>query len=144
MRLAYTVFIFILLLAACKSGQVVVNNGTEAFEQKRFVQASQMLEKEANDEKDIFKKIEKLQMLAQAYDQMSKSDKQVEALQQIADLDANPQYLFDLALAQKQNEQYEEALANLNKYKGLTNDFYYSSGHIDFCEEVIAYDEKKI
>lgn len=143
MRLAYTVFIFILLLAACKSGQVVVNNGAEAFEQKRFVQASQMLEKEANDEKDIFKKIEKLQMLAQAYDQMSKSDKQVETLQQIADLDANPQYLFDLALAQKQNEQYEEALANLNKYKGLTNDFYYSSGHIDFCEEVIAYDEKK-
>lgn len=143
MRFTSVILLFILVLASCKSGQVVINNGTEAFEQKKYVQASQMLEKEANEEKDLFQKIEKLQMLAQAYDQMSNSEKQVETLQKIVDLDSNPQYLFDLALAQKQNEQYTDALSSLNKYKELSNDVFYSSGHITYCEEMISYDEAK-
>ncbi len=140
MRFTHFAYILLLLFASCKSGQVIINNGTEAFEQKKFVQASQLLEKEVNEEKDVFQQIEKLKMLAEAYDHMSRGDKQVETLKKIVALDSNPQYLFDLALAQKQNEQYAEALSSLNQYKDLTNDFFYSATHINFCEEMINYD----
>ena len=66
MRFTHFAYIFLLLFASCKSGQVIINNGAEAFEQKKFVQASQLLEKEVNEEKDVFQQIENLKMLAKA------------------------------------------------------------------------------
>lgn len=131
--------IFLLLLASCKTGSVAINNGTKAFEQKKYVQASNLLQKEIAGEGDVFKKIEKLQMLAQSYDEMNQPQGQVDALQEIVELDANPQYLFDLALAQKHNEDYEKALESLEEYKALTKDFFNTEEHLAYTKEMLDF-----
>jgi outer membrane protein OmpA-like peptidoglycan-associated protein len=135
------IFLTFLLLSfqACKTGSLVINDGNKAFEQKKFVLATNLLKKEIAAENDQFKKIEKLQLLAQTYSEMNQPAGKVNALQEIKDLDANPQSLFDLALAQKQNEDYKSALANFRGYKTITNDSYYADPQIKFCQEVLDY-----
>lgn len=141
MKSIFSISLLIFLLASCKTGSVALNNGNQAFEQKKYVLATSLLKKEIANEGDLFKKIEKLQLLAQAYNEMNSPERQVEALQEIVELDKNPQYLFDLALAQKHNENYEDALENLEQYKALSNDFFNTSAHLKYCEEMVDYKE---
>jgi outer membrane protein OmpA-like peptidoglycan-associated protein len=135
------IFITLLLLAfqSCKTRALLINDGAKAYEQKKFVLASDLLKKEIANENDLYKKIEKLQLLADAFDEMDQPAGKVNALQQIKDLDANPQYLFDLALAQKENEEYTSALSSFKTYKALMNDSYYTDPQIKLCEEAISY-----
>ena len=143
MKYIYSFLFLVVFLSACKTGAVTINSGEKAFEQKKFVLASDLLKKEISKETDLYKKIEKLQLLAEAYDQMNKPEAKVDALQQIADLDANPQYLFDLGKAQMMNENYAEALATFTQYQDLSNDIFNSSGPIKHCEEVLAFDQTR-
>lgn len=136
MKIKY-LLIIILFFQACKTGSGVVNNAEQAIEQKMFVRAEELLKADIANESDSFKKIEKLQLLAATYDEMNQPDGQVEALKQIVDLDQNPQYLFDLALAQKYAEDYTAALASLQKYQELTRDAFNSNPHIEFCKNAI-------
>lgn len=135
------IFITLLLFVfqSCKTGALVINDGAKAYEQKKFVLATDLLKKEIANENDLYAKIEKLQLLAASYDEMDQTAGKVDALQQIKDLDANPEYLFDLALAQKENEDYAAALASFKNYKALTNDSYYSDPQIKLCEEILDY-----
>ncbi len=137
MKVKY-LLILILFFQACKTGSGVVNDAETAVKQKMFVRAEELLKADIANENDSYKKIEKLQLLATTYDEMNQPEGKVEALQQIVDLDSNPQYLFDLALAQKYNEQYTEALKTLEQYQELTRDAFNSNPHIEFCKDAIA------
>ena len=130
-------FILIIFFQACKTGAGVVNDAETAVEQKMFVRAEELLKADIANESDSYKKIEKLQLLATTYDEMNQPEGKVQALQQIVELDQNPQYLFDLALAQKYNEEYEEALKTLEQYQELTRDAFNSNPHIALCKDAI-------
>jgi len=131
-------FILFIFFQACKTGAGVVNDAETAVEQKMFVRAEELLKIDIAKENDVAKKIEKLQLLATTYDEMNQPEGKEEALKQIVELDPNPQYLYDLALAQKYNEEYEEALKTLEEYQELTRDAFNSNPHIAFCEDAIT------
>ncbi len=139
------IFITLLLVAfqSCKTSALLIKDGTKAYEQKKFILASDLLKKEIANENDLYKKIEKLQLLAAAYDKMNQSEGKLDALKQIKDLDSNPQYLFDLALAQKENEDYSTSLSSFKTYKALMNDSYYTAPQIKMCEEALNYTPTK-
>ena len=143
MRSFLKLIFFFSLLASCKTGSVAVNSGTKAFEQKKYVLAADLLGKEIANENDLYKKIEKLQLLAETYNEMNQPDGQVDALQQISALDQNPQYVFDLALAQKYSEDYEQAIENLEKYIALSKDVLNTAGHLGFLQEIIDFADSK-
>mgnify|MGYP002628097449 CR=1 FL=1 len=139
------IFITLLFVAfqSCKTSALLIKDGTKAYEQKKFILASDLLKKEIANENDLYKKIEKLQLLAAAYDKMNQSEGKLDALKQIKDLDSNPQYLFDLALAQKENEDYSTSLSSFKTYKALMNDSYYTAPQIKMCEEALNYTPTK-
>ena len=139
------IFITLLFVAfqSCKTSALLIKDGTKAYEQKKFIIASDLLKKEIANENDLYKKIEKLQLLAAAYDKMNQSEGKLDALKQIKDLDSNPQYLFDLALAQKENEDYSNSLSSFKTYKALMNDSYYTAPQIKMCEEALNYTPTK-
>ena len=139
------IFITLLFVAfqSCKTSALLIKDGTKAYEQKKFILASDLLKKEIANENDLYKKIEKLQLLAAAYDKMNQSEGKLDALKQIKDLDSNPQYLFDLALAQKENEDYSNSLSSFKTYKALMNDSYYTAPQIKMCEEALNYTPTK-
>ena len=139
MRSLFTLIFFFCLLASCKTGSVAVNTGAKAFEQKKYALAADLLSKEIANEDDLYKKIEKLQLLAETYSEMNRPDGQVAALQKVRDLDQNPKYIFDLALAQKYSEDYEQAIENLEKYIALSKDIFNTSGHLTYCREMANY-----
>ena len=79
------IFITLLLVAfqSCKTSALLIKDGTKAYEQKKFILASDLLKKEIANENDLYKKIEKLQLLAAAYDKMNQSEGKLDALSKL-------------------------------------------------------------
>jgi peptidoglycan-associated lipoprotein len=134
---------FLSFLLACKTGTLVIKDGATAYQQKKFVLATQLLEKEIASESDPAKKIEKLQLLANSFDAMNAPDGKVKAYKDLVELDANPQYQLELGLAYKHAEDFEKALETLNAYQNATYDAFYSAAHIKACETVLSYEANK-
>lgn len=135
-------FLF-LSLQACKTTALNVNSGQEAFEQKKFVMAVDMLKKEISSENDPQKKLDKLYILADVYSQINNAPGEVETRQAIADLDANNSLVYlELGLAQKKNEDYANAILSLERYKSMSQDVFNSNPHISLCQEILSLQDK--
>ena len=136
-RLFLLIALFVFLLA-CKTTSININNGVTAYEQKKFVLAATLLQKEIANENDAAKKMVKYLLLANTYAEMNLPQNLVDTYLSIIELDKNPQYYLELAQAQKRNEAYSDALKTLVLYKSLTNDAFNSNPEIKLCQDIIA------
>lgn len=140
----FLLFLFVsVLFIACKSTGTAVKTGTAAYEQKKFVKAVELLNQEAESAKDNFEKVEKLKLLANSYNAMNNPQGEVSTYKRITEISDDPYSYLQLGLAQKHNEEYEDALASIKKYKELSNDVFNTSSEIKLLEEILEKQNSK-
>ena len=130
---------FIIVLSvgifSCKTSSEIVD-GSVAFKLKKYQLAKSLLTKEITTAKDT-DKIKKTLELADSYKFSNDSKKAAEWYQKAIDLSGKKELYYNLAMMQKQNESYTEAIESLMKYKNFTFDELRSRSEISICKKAI-------
>lgn len=131
---------FILFIGAalfsCKTTSEI-KDGSLAFKLKKYQLAKSLLPQEINNAKPD-EKITKILELADSYRFSNEAENAAKWYQKALDEGGNNKILFDLALMQKQSENYEDALASFEKYKKITYDELRAIPEISICKKAIA------
>ncbi len=141
MRFNFFFILSALFIASCSSSLKFTKDGTKAYEQKKFAIAATLLPKEIAKTKKEEDKITKFEMLAKSYHFMNKPEQEAESYQELVSITNTPLYYYNLALAQKRNEQYKEAMESLITYKELSFDALRSNPHIEMCKKALSYND---
>ena len=124
------------LLFSCK-GTNEIKDGSLAFKLKKYQLAKTLLPAEITSAKES-DKITKILELADSYRFSNDPENASKWYQKALEEGGNSKILFDLALMQKQNEDYEAALLTFEKYKKITYDELRAVPEISICKKAIA------
>lgn len=124
------------LLFSCK-GTNEIKDGSLAFKLKKYQLAKTLLPAEITSAKES-DKITKILELADSYRFSNDPENASKWYQKALEEGGNSKILFDLALMQKQSEDYEAALLTFEKYKKITYDELRAVPEISICKKAIA------
>lgn len=132
-------YIFIAILSfslfACKTSKEITD-GSTAYTLKKYSLAKTLLNKEIPTAKDS-DKLKKILQLSDSYKFSNDSENASKWLQKAIEISGKNELYFDLAMLQKQNENFEEAINSLQKYKKLTFDELRALPEIAICKKAI-------
>ena len=127
--------LFLLSFFSCKITKEITD-GSVAFELKKYHLAKSLLNKEIPTAKDS-EKLNKILELSDSYKFSNDPENSAKWMKKAIDISGKNDLYFDLAMLQKQNESYEEAIVSLKKYKELTFDELRAIPEISICEKAI-------
>ncbi len=136
-RLIKNSFWLLLLVAffSCKTSKEI-NDGSLAFKLKKYQLAQKLLQEEIPTAKES-EKLTKILELADSYKFSNKPENASKWLQKVIDESGKNEIYYDLAMMQKQAENYEDALVSIKKYKELTFDELRALPEIAICKKAI-------
>lgn len=120
MRKLLLLFTSVAILAGCRSGKLPVSatNADLLYEKQHYYDAAEMYEKLVKKQKDPEKKKEQITKLANCYRQTSNFAKAVSNYRKVMEYYPDkPEYIYIYADLLMSNDNYQEALNYLEKYK---------------------------
>ena len=113
----FIVAAIVILLSGCKSPQKAIDGHT-AYTLKQYSNATVLLQKEFQTEKDRATKREKAFQIAESYRHFNNTKSAAEWYRKAVDLGDENAY-YNLGLMQMMNEQYDDAIKSFNRFAGI-------------------------
>ena len=141
-RLLFVLSVF--MLPACSS-TLKVKDGSTAYQLEKYTLASDMLQKDFEQSKDVKQKSRIALQIAKSYDYQQKYDESLKWYKIIYDLGSDENRVDLYLNALKQNEQYAEAFDFLSNYvKANKSEKYHWQKELDFLSAALKEIQKKI
>jgi peptidoglycan-associated lipoprotein len=116
-----------------------VKDGKTARELLLFNQSIDFLVKEFNAEKDPAKQLQTALEIADSYRKFNDFANAEKWYKQAVDLNGNDRVLFQLGMAQKQQEKYEEAIKTFEQYQKITAEGFEGRRQANQCREALEW-----
>ncbi len=126
-------------MAACKTVPFKVNNGNTAVSLKLYHQSTDFLIKEFNEEKDPIKKQQKAFEIGESYRKFNDWANAEKWYKQSLDLKGGEESLYMLAMMQKQQEKYQEALKSFEEYQKIAGNGFEGRKQAMQCQDAIEW-----
>ena len=130
-------FLVLLIIGmfSCKTSSEI-NDGSLAFKLKKYQLAKSLLQKELPTAKDSEKNTKMLE-LAKSYQFSNDPENAAKWYQKAIEVSGKKELYFDLAMMQKQSEDYEKAIESLKEYKAFTFDELRSRSELFICKKAL-------
>ncbi len=135
----YFLFAAIVFIASCKPIPFQVKDGKTARELYRFSQSIEFLQKEFNAEKDPLKKKDIANQLGDSYAQFNDYANAEKWFKQSLELNATEKALWQLGMALKHQEKYEEAYKAFDQYQRVTGTGFEGRKQMNQCKSAIEW-----
>lgn len=129
----------LLTINACKPLPFQVKDGNTARELLLYNQSVDFLVKEYNAERDPKLQLQKALQIADSYRMFNDYANAEQWYKQAVDLNGNADAVFQLAMMQKQQEKYEEAIRNFELSQRMSNAGYDGRKHANQCREALEW-----
>jgi outer membrane protein OmpA-like peptidoglycan-associated protein/tetratricopeptide (TPR) repeat protein len=139
-RVSVVAFVGLLFgIHACKPLPFVVKDGNTARELLLYNQSIDFLVKEYNAERDPNLQLQKAVQIADSYRMFGDYANAEKWYKQAVDLNGNAEAVFQLAMMQKQQEKYEEAIRNFELNQRMSNGGFEGRKQALQCREALEW-----
>lgn len=139
-HLSLSIFVStLLLISGCKPIPFQIKDGNTARELLRYNESIEFLVKEYNAERDPNLQLQKAVQIADSYRRFNDYANAEKWYKQAVDLNGNNEAVFQLAMMQKQQEKYEEAIRNFELSQRMSNAGFEGRKHANQSREALEW-----